>query len=757
MDWKKTTCVLCSNLCGLEVRVEDNQIVKVRGDKDNLNSHGYCCRKGLNIHYLQHHADRLLYPLKRVGDRFERVSWDQAISEIAAKLQVIVDEHGPRSLALVTGILGGTIGCLSQAAFSTGLLGAMGSQYWYNALAQELTGRWWVNGESFGSQKLYTKPDLEHTDMVLMVGKNPMMSHHSPRARKHWPAFAKNPNNILVVVDPRLSETAKLADIHLPIKPGTDALLYRAMIAIILQEGWQDQAYIDKHVSSFDKIRPLFESFDARAAIEVCELDYDEVAKVCQLFATRVSSHESDLGVLMNRHSTLVSYLENVLVAICGRIGVKGGNHFRMGLMTGGPPALRDREREAQAWRTKATGFFPITNIYPPNAIPEEILNDHPDRLRTVIISGTNPLRSYADTSEFERAFAALDLLVTVDIAMTETAALSHYVLPARSAYETYDFGVPPHGYPDVFIGLRHPVVKPEGEQLEGAEIFTRLADALGIVPEIPEKLKEAADSGDRMRFGAELKDFVSENPGASKAVPYVVAKTLGRSMGSVNQAWQWRLLANLPPWAQEKAVRAGFTPGPAIGDDMFQAFMDSPGGLIVGNVDQDTWDYFSLLSTPDGRINLDVPEMLEWLQEIQPDLEKEALKADEEAYPLIMSSGLHMDGNANTLMRDPAWNEGKTYHWFRMHPDDAARQGLEDGQMVRVITDAGEEKSELKIDPTTRPGYVLIPHGFGLVHQGKKHGANANRLTKNTHRDRLAGTPQHRYIRCRVEAVGSE
>lgn len=689
--------------------------------------------------------------MKRVGDRFERISWDQAINEIAARLKGMVDEHGPRSLALMGG---GTIGCMSQGPFSVGLLRAMGSQYFYNAIAQELTGRYWADGECFGNQNRHTVPDLEHTDMVLMVGKNPMMSHHSPRARKHWPAFAKDPDNVLVVVDPRISETAKLAHIHLALRPGTDALLYRAMIAIIVQNNWQDQAYIDEHVSGFDKIRPLFKNFDARAAVEVCELDYDQVVEVCRLFATRRSSHESDLGVLMNRHSTLVSYLENVLRAICGRIGVKGGNLFGTGLMSGGPTKVRNREKEAKAWHTAATDFFPITNLYPPNVMPEEILNDHPDRLRTVIVSGANPLRSFADTSQYEKAFGALDLLVTVDIAMTETAALSHYVLPALSAYESYDAGMQPHGFPDVFMQVRHPVVSPQGEQLEAAEIFTRLADALGLVPEIPEKLQEAADSGDRLRLGAALMAFAGENPNAGRAMQFVLAKTLGRSIGSVNLAWQWSRLVTLPPWAQEKAVRAGFSPGPAIGDEVFKAVIDAPGGLIVGSVVPDEWDHFKAVATADGRINLDVPEMLEWLEEIEPARELEDLNAGQDAYPLIMSSGLHFDGNANTQMRDPAWNEGKTYHWFRMHPDDAAGQGLEDGQMVRVITEAGQETIELKIDVTTRPGYALMPHGFGLIHQGKTYGANANRLAKNTHRDKLAGTPLHRYIRCRVEKV---
>jgi anaerobic selenocysteine-containing dehydrogenase len=301
---------------------------------------------------------------------------------------------------------------------------------------------------------------------------------------------------------------------------------------------------------------------------------------------------------------------------------------------------------------------------------------------------------------------------------------------------------------------VRHPVVKPEGEQLEAAEIFTRLADALGLVPELPDTLQQAADSGDRLRFGAELMTFAAENPSAGRSMQYILAKTLGRSMNWTNLAWQWSRMATLPPWAQEKATQAGFTPGPTMGDDMFQAIIDAPGGLIIGSVDPDEWDHFKAISTADGRINLDVPEMLEWLSEIEPALEQNALKVDEDKYPLIMSSGLHMDGNANTQMRDPAWNEGKKYHWFRIHPDDAAKLGLEDGQMVRVITNAGQEQIELKTDATTRPGYALMPHGFGLVHQGKKYGANANRIAKNTHRDRLAGTPMHRYIRCRVERI---
>ncbi|MBW2062915.1 MAG: molybdopterin-dependent oxidoreductase, partial [Deltaproteobacteria bacterium] len=480
-QWKKTTCVLCGNLCGLEVKVENNRIVKVHADKHNPRSEGYVCRKGLNIIFHQHHADRLKYPLKKVGDYFERISWDQAIDEVAEKLSTIVNAHGPRSFALMGG---GTLGCPSQGPFAVGLLRAMGSQYFYNALAQELTGRYWVDGKTFGNQSLHSSPDLDNTDMLLIVGWNPMMSHHTPQARRVLTKFSKDPDKLFVVVDPRFSETTKIANIHLPIKPGTDALLYKAMISIILNEGWQDQDYINKHVSGFDTIRPLFEDFDARAALEVCELDFDQVREVCRLFTTRKSSHHSDLGVLMTRHSTLISYLENVFRAVAGRIGVKGGNVFPADFV-GGRRRPRSNDRKSSAWRTVATDYPPITNIYPPNVMPEEILNDNPDRLRAVIVSAANPLRSFADTSAYEEAFNKLDLLVIVEIAMTETAALSHYVLPALSAYESWDGGGG-GDFPKTFMQFRQPVVEPEGEQIEAGEVFTRLADRLGLLPEIP-------------------------------------------------------------------------------------------------------------------------------------------------------------------------------------------------------------------------------------------------------------------------------
>jgi anaerobic selenocysteine-containing dehydrogenase len=744
--WKKTGCVCCAQNCGLEVFIENNRIIKVRPDRDNPRSEGYACRKGLSIAHYQHHAGRLTRPLKKTDMGFKEISWDQALDEIAAKLDRVVKEYGPRSLAYVGG---GGQGCHFEAAFAVRLLRGLGSQYHYSPLAQELTGMFWVQGRTLGRQYLMTIPDHHNTDMLVAIGWNGWMSHQMPQARRILKEFSENPDKLLVVIDPRRSETAQRADIHLALRPGTDALLTRAMIAIILNEGFQKTDYIARHVSGLEKVLPWFTDLDAHAAIKVCGLDYQQVREVCRLFATRKSSFHPDLGIFMNRHSTVSSYLEVILAAICGRIGVQGGNVIPGHLM---PLGAHSDERNPKTWLTLATGFPAIMGTYPPNVMPEEILSDNPDRLRAAIVSGANPLRSYADTTAYEQACAALDLLVTIDVALSETALFSHYALPARSAYEKWDGTFFTWNYPEVFFQMRRPVLEPEGEPLEESEILIRLADRLNLLPEIPQSLHDAAASGDRMKFGQALLSYAQTEPRAMKFMPFVLGKTLGSALGSPNLAALWGMLQVAPASFRENAARAGYDPGLAMGEQLFAALMDHPEGVWIGKCDPE--NNLSGVRTEDGKINVFIPELEDWVKSVTPESEEQALRMDPE-YPLILMAGRHIDENANTIMRDPAWNKGRgTPCTLAMHSRDANALGLTDGQPVRITTEAGSAEIQLEVDDNCHPGQVVIPHGFGLIHEGKMHGINVNRLTKNTHRDKLAATPLHRFVPCRVEAA---
>lgn len=738
-----TACVLCAQNCGLVVEVENNRIVKVKGDKTNLRSEGYVCRKGMSVASHQHNADRLKYPLKRVGEHFERISWGQAIDEISEKLKDIIAKHGPRAFAYMGG---GGQACHFEAGFGVRLLRGLGSHYHYGALAQEFSGMFWAHGRMFGRQYLHLEVDVKETDLLLAIGWNGMQSHQIPQAPRQLLRLSKDPEKLLIVIDPRLSETAKIADIHLPIRPGTDALLLRAMIAIILQEGWEKKDDLERHASGFEGIKPLFTGFDVREAVRTCQLDFDRVREVCHLFATRKSCLRNDLGVFMNRHSAVSSYLEVILLALCGRIGARGGNVFPGHLM---PIGAHSDERNPKTWRTLATNFPPVTGVFPPNAMPEEILSDHPERLRAVLVSGSNPLRSFADTTAYEKAFKRLDLLVTAELAMTETATLSHYVLPSRSGYESWDAAFFALTFPGIFFQMRRPIIEAEGEPLELGEIHLRLADRMGLIPPIPDSLLKAAEAG-HAAFGLALMDYVQKEPTAMKAMPFILGKTLGKAMGSVHLAALWGLLQTLPKTFRKNAVRAGFSPGMGLGEELFQKIMDHPEGLWIAQVDPDT--NFEQLHTEDGKINLLIPELMDELKSIDALNEETALTTDP-AFPLVLMAGRHFSMNANTLMRNPAWNRGKRVCTLTMHPTDAEVLSMTDGQMVRVTTEAGSLEIELEITDTARKGHVVIPHGFGMVYDGKAYGVNVNRLTKNTHRDWL-GTPMHRYVPCRVEVL---
>jgi anaerobic selenocysteine-containing dehydrogenase len=745
-EWKKTTCVMCAVCCGLEVKVEKNRIVKVRADKDSPVSEGYVCRKGLNIAYHEHNADRLLYPMKKAGGKFVRISWDQAIGEIAEKLKKILQEHGPRSLASVAG--GGEFN-FYPIRFLAGFMQALRSCYQYSSANQEFSGRYWAHGLTFGSQSLELAPDYVNTEMLMAVGWNGMMSHHIPQARRVLTRISKDPDKLLVVIDPRRSETAKIADIHLALRPGTDALLLKSMIAIILKEGMHNQEYIHKHVNGFKEILPWFAGFDVNAALTVCELEYDQVFRVCREFAKRRSCLRDDLGILMNRHSALVSYLLVVLPAICGRIGVPGGNYLVGGKIYSDP-------NDPKTWRTAVTDIPAIAGMFPPNVMPEEISNDRPDRLRAAFVLGANPLRSYADTTAYEEAFGRLDLLVVTEIAMSETAALAHYVLPCRSTYESWspaDAIIPSktnEGFLDVISRLRRPVVEVEGEQKEPGEIFTLLADAMGLIPALPDTLYQAAGSGSLRTYRDALIGYVMKHPENMKRAPFIAAKTLGNAIGSAHLASYFTGFLQRSPAKQEEAARVGFDAGPDQGQALYQAIIERPEGVLVGV--QDIGKNLGRLATKDGKIRLHTAEAEGWIKEISPGEEEKRLKLDAE-FPLILMAGRHMDMNSNTAMRDPAWNKGRRPCTLAINPSDAETLGIVDKQMVRVITEAGEEKIGAEVTADTRKGQVIIPQGFGLVYDGVTYGANVNRLTKNTNRD-FVGTPMHRYVPCRVEAA---
>jgi anaerobic selenocysteine-containing dehydrogenase len=196
-----------------------------------------------------------------------------------------------------------------------------------------------------------------------------------------------------------------------------------------------------------------------------------------------------------------------------------------------------------------------------------------------------------------------------------------------------------------------------------------------------------------------------------------------------------------------EEVARAGYKVTPFTGEEIFNKILNTPGGVKIGVVDSE--NNLSVLKTPDKKIHIHFPEMESWLKEVTPSAEETQLVNKD--YPMVLIAGNHMEMVANTIMRDPAWNEGRRPCTLRINPEDAEGLGVSDGDYALVETEAGSAKIEAEVTDSSFRGQVIIPHGFGLVHGGEAHGVNVNQLAPAKHRDRFAATPYHRYIPCRV------
>jgi len=256
VTWRKTACILCYVNCGLEVATDGRAITRVRGDQANERSAGYLCQKAQRLHWYGNHADRLTTPLRRRADgTHEPVSWETAIGEIAARLNALHAEHGGDAFAFYGG--GGQGNHLGGASFSA-LRDFLGATKHFNALSQEKTGDFWVNGHLFGAQLCHTAEDIERTDLLVVLGCNPWMAHGFQAARNAVNEIKKAPDRRMIVIDPRRTEVADVADLHLQLQPGTDAFLLAAILATILRRGGEAKDFIAARTVGFDDVRDVF-------------------------------------------------------------------------------------------------------------------------------------------------------------------------------------------------------------------------------------------------------------------------------------------------------------------------------------------------------------------------------------------------------------------------------------------------------------------------------------------------------------------
>jgi anaerobic selenocysteine-containing dehydrogenase len=762
-EWKSTACILCECNCGVEVQLggEDGRhLVKVRGDDAHPASKGYACEKAHRLDFYQNGPHRLTKPLRRRKDgTFEEIDWDTAIREVAERFAAIRNEHGGETIFYYGG---GSQANHFPAVYSSATRAALGSIHRSNAVAQEKTGEFWVAHKMLG---FYTRSDFEHCEVAIFLGKNPWMSHSFPHARVTLKEIAKDPARALIVMDPRLSETAEIADIHLRVKPGTDAWLLAAMIGVLVQENLLASEWLAAHAVGLGEVLPHFAKLPIAKYCDACGVPESLVRKAARRIASASSvATFEDLGVQMNRHSTLVSYLHKLLVLLTGNFGKEGTGYvptmmvpFTAGHEGGaGSGAIGAGDQPNSQKGTPVTGSLLIGGITACNVIPDEILTDHPKRFRAMMVETANPAHSLADSARMREALSSLDLLVVIDVALSETARLADYVLPVASQYEKAEASFFNFEFPHNTFHVRKRLFPPLHGLFSEAELHCRLLEALGELPAEPIAALRAAWHESRKAFREKFVELAMSNPSIISIAPAVLYRAIGDLLpeGLAEAAGVWLLCQILDQTHHASLARAGFTgePGQA-GDALFDAILAAQSGVVFA---VDDWDeHLAQLHTPDHKVHLAIPELFEELD----GLATEAPSFTTREFPFLLSAGERRSFTANTLIRNPDWRKKDAGGALSINPEDAESIGVADGNRARLITRRGSVEVLVQVSDRMQRGHLSLPNGLGLDFtrtdgQRVTAGVGPNELTRSEDRDWLAGTPWHKSTPARVERL---
>ncbi|GAA1924246.1 molybdopterin-containing oxidoreductase family protein [Nocardioides marmoribigeumensis] len=709
---KVTFCRICEAHCGLVATVEDDRLLQLRPDPEHPLSRGFTCPKGIAMADVQNDPDRVLHPLRRTasGD-FEQVSWDEALDDIATRLARVYDDHGGRSIGWYFG--NPTAFSYSHVLWLQGLIMALGLEHVYSAGSQDVNNRFVASTLLYGHAASVPVPDLARTDLLLMIGANPVVSHGSlvsaPRMKEDLRAITARGGRV-VVVDPRRTETAALFE-HVPVRPDGDAWLLLSLLHVIFAEGLADEAAIRAQSTGVDALRDAAASYSPEMTASRTGLEPDEVRQLARDLATAGSAAVyGRTGSCLGNHGTLVSYLMDALALVTGNLDREGGNLFgrnplpleRVGELAG--VLSYDRRR------SRVGGFPDILGTWPAAVMAKEIRQPGAGQLRALFVSAGNPVLSVPNGPELASALGELDLLVSLDLYVNETNKHADYVLPTTTWLEREDVPVASLSlYTVPFIHFTEATVAPYGEARPEWRIIDDLCDRMGITPFAPTRL-------------------LSPGP-----VPATVGRAAGRALTAVRR----RLPRLTPERVLDLALRAGSV-GRGVPRLTLARLRRHPHGLVLG-----TGLSGGRLGevAKGGRVRLDAPVILEELSRLG------AARGADEEFPLQLIGLRELRSHNSWMHNAPTLMKGRNRrHGMRINPKDAADAGVAEGQPCRVRSAYGEIEVPAMLTDEVREGTIAIPHGWG--HQGgwttanRAGGANVNLLASTDPDDleKLAG-----------------
>ncbi|MFA7765708.1 molybdopterin oxidoreductase family protein [Streptomyces sp. NRRL S-448] len=710
-------CPLCEATCGLTLTLAEGVVTGARGDREDVFSRGFICPKGAAFGALDSDPDRLRGPLVRRDGRLREATWEEAFEAIAAAVPALVQEYGAQSVGVVLG--NPNVHTMAGALYPPLLLKSLGTRNLFTASTLDQMPKHVSSGLLFGDPFAIPVPDLDRTDFLLLLGANPVESNGSLCTAPDFPGRLKAlraRGGTLVVVDPRRTRTAALADRHLAPRPGSDALLLAALVHTLIEEKLADPGALEEHCDGIGELGAALGSFTPEAVAPACDLTAAEIRTLArELAAAPTAAVYARIGSCTVEFGTLASWLVDVLNILTGNLDRPGGALFPLSATApAGAPAGPGKGFALGRWSSRVAGHPEVKGELPMAALAEEIETPGDGRIRVLLAIAANPVLSAPDGDRLDRALAGLDFMVSVDPYLNETSRHAHVVLPPPPPSQSAHFDFAFNGFAVRNQARYSPAALPLADgRMDECEIHARLILAVSGLHGAP--------------------------PGAVDE--RVIADSLARAVtdphsplhGGDPRELARRLTGRTGPERRlDLMLRTG--PYDLTLDDLRQA----PHGIDLGPLRP---RLPGVLKTRSGRIELLPDPIAAELPRLR------AALADRPA-ALVLVGRRHLRSNNSWLHNVPALTGGSNRCTLQVHPQDADRLGLVDGGQARITADGGSLEVPVEVTDAIRSGVVSLPHGWGHDRAGSRlsvaaaaPGANVNQLLDGSRMDRLSGT----------------
>lgn len=721
-------CPLCEATCGLTLTIEGTRVTGARGDRDDVFSKGFICPKGASFGAADGDPDRLRTPLVREDGELREASWEEAFDAVAAGLRPVVDRYGADAVGVVLG--NPNVHTMAGALYPPVLLGALRTRSVFTASTVDQMPKHVSSGLLYGDANAIPVPDLDRTDHLLLIGANPLESNGSLCTAPDFPGrlrALRARGGTLTVIDPRRTRTAKLADRHVAIRPGTDAILLAAMAHVLFEEKLVDLGALAPHVQDVDQLPDALRDFTPEVASAACDVDAGVIRELArELAAAPTAAVYGRIGSCTVPHGTLASWLVDVLTILTGNLDRPGGALFPLAATDRAPrPAGPGHGFALGRWHSRVSRHPEAKGELPLAALAEEIDTATPEGspVRAVIAVAANPVLSAPDGRRLDKALDSLDFMVSVDPYLNETSRHAHVVLPppppSQGAHHDFAFNT---------LAVRNqvrynrPAVPLEEGRMAETEILARLVlAATGMHGADPAAVDTMVIDS---TLGKAAGDPASPVHGRD---PRDLAAALTGENGPERRL---DMMLRLGPYGD------GFGAHP---DGLtLDRLLAHPHGIDLGPLAPRVPQR---LKTRSGKIEL-LPAP------IAADLPRLRSALRDRPAAIVLVGRRHLRSNNSWMHNVPALTGGSNRCTLHIHPDDAARLGLADGAAVRVKGAGGEVTAPVEVTDTVRRGVVSLPHGWGhdrpgtrMRHAALDPGVNVNQLLDGSLLDPLSGT----------------